>query len=102
MKVRCFKGYIKEVRTWEDNSCRVDVDLIVLDGKFHFCLEIDQKALEIINNNLEEVKKINPHAELSGSKANIYFFKKDVKKLEIRFNKLYSISFPCKIKETSV
>lgn len=102
MKVRCFKGYIKEIRTSEDNSCRVDVDLIVLDGKFRFCLEIDQKAFEIINNNLEEVKKINPHAKLCGSKANIYFFKKGVKKLEIRFSRLYSISVSCKIKETSV
>ena len=94
MRKERFEGEVSNVEYAGNGFCRIRVNSAYSEDVYE--VEIGQKAIELINYNLEEVKKNKEDAELVGSSANIYFYK-GVEKLEIVFIEpmLYSISFAC-------
>lgn len=92
MKEKRFEGEITNVECTENGFCRIRISSPYSGAVYE--TEIGQKALEIINYNLEEVKKTKPDYKLLMSPANIYI---DMEKVEIVFTDplLYSICFAC-------
>lgn len=95
MKENRFEGEVTNVECTENGFCQIRITSPYSGDVYE--VEIGQKALELINYNLEEVKKSNPNYELLTAPANIYFYQDDSGKLEIVFTDpmLYGICFVC-------
>lgn len=95
MKENRFEGEVTSVKCAENGFCQIRITSPYSGTVYE--VEIGQKALELINYNLEEVKKTNPSYELLTTPANIYFYQYESSKLEIVFTDpmLYGICFVC-------
>lgn len=89
-----FEGEITNVECTENGFCQLCITSPYSGVVYE--VKIAQLCLDLINYNLEKVKKTNPNYELLTAPANIYLYD-DANKLEIVFTDpmIFSICFAC-------